>query len=79
MPEGSVYVGRPTKWCNPFKASDFAGSTQSAVDAFRTHVESYPAFVQEIQSKLKGKQLVCWCNLNLACHGDVLAEIANRE
>jgi hypothetical protein len=34
MPAGAVYVGRPTKWGNPFTVEE-AGSRAAAVRAFR--------------------------------------------
>ena len=30
-------------------------------------------------SPVHGKDLACWCGTGVACHGDVLLEIANRE
>ncbi len=30
-------------------------------------------------SKLRGKDLVCWCRLDRACHADILLELANGE
>jgi hypothetical protein len=32
----------------------------------------------QLPSELKGKKLGCWCKPN-ACHGDVLAELADDE
>lgn len=29
--------------------------------------------------KLRGKDLCCWCRIDVACHGDVLLELANNE
>lgn len=31
----------------------------------------------DIKRELKGKNLACQCGLDMACHGDVLLEIAN--
>lgn len=33
--------------------------------------------VEEIQTKLRGHNLACWCPLSQPCHADVLLEIAN--
>ncbi len=33
--------------------------------------------VADIQDKLKGKNLACWCALDCPCHADALLEIAN--
>lgn len=78
MPEGAVYVGRPTIWGNPFKLV--------RPDLRTLIVESYwhllnqkkkSDFRRKIQRELRGKDLVCWCKLSDPCHADVLLEIAN--
>lgn len=33
--------------------------------------------VVDIEESLRGKDLACWCDLDLPCHADVLLEIAN--
>ena len=89
MPEGSVYVGRPTRWGNPFKAGDPHPEThrpiRDAAEAaflFDLHVgpmglhEIDPA---EVRRELGGKDLACWCPLDQPCHADVLLSIANEE
>lgn len=78
MPEDAVYVGRPTKWGNPYRAEECAGGDRDAVECFRILVESEPETIADIQRELRGKQLACWCSLSKCCHADVLAEIANR-
>ena len=39
LPEGAMYVGRPTRWGNPFDATTH--TCQWAVDAYRVHLASY--------------------------------------
>lgn len=36
----------------------------------------YPS-VAEIRAELAGKDLACWCALDMPCHADVLLELAN--
>jgi len=36
MPEGAVYVGRPTKWGNPFMSTAY--TPQKCVDLYRTAI-----------------------------------------
>lgn len=45
-----------------------------AVDLFRHYAEATGLDVSE----LAGKDLACWCPEHLACHADVLIELANR-
>ena len=86
LPPNTVYVGRPTKWGNPFVAEH--GLTRAVVvDSFR-HVFGSPtySFVRAgWADELRGKDLACWCPLvdkdgnRVPCHADVLLEWANGE
>ncbi len=73
MPEGAVYVGRPSKWGNPFAVGDdIAG-----LDATGFFAE-FVAPKLDLR-ELRGKDLACWCRLDQPCHADVLLELANKE
>ena len=74
-PAGSVYVGRPSKWGNPFEIGKH-GDRQMVVAAYRSWVCDQPKLMQAMH-ELRGRNLVCWC-APLACHADVLLEIANQ-
>ena len=82
MPEGAVYVGRPTKWGNPYKVTPDC-TAEEAVSLYRQTIERGPRNLCEfpdcfdIRAELRGKDLACWCPLDQACHADVLLEIAN--
>lgn len=91
MPANAVYVGRPSRWGNPFVVgelkflhNDEDGSTlvanvntaQEAVAYFRWYVEASEHRLAAI-AKLRGKDLACWCPLDQPCHADVLLELAN--
>ncbi len=66
MPANTVYVGRPTKWGNPY--------TRAAMVDFQIWViNNRRADLHE----LRGKNLACWCPLDKPCHADVLLELAN--
>lgn len=88
MPEGAVYVGRPTKWGNPYKVGQAVGphaypmSAFEARDNYRAWLEScneYSTISEAVaKQELSGKDLACWCPLDQACHADVLLEIANQ-
>lgn len=88
MPEGVIYVGRPTIWGNPF---DDADSFRYVLDCI-LRKERVSAFVecnercyrdmQAIANNLgflRGRDVACWCSLSDKCHADVLVEFANRE
>ena len=71
-----LYIGRPSIWGNPFVIGK-DGTRADVVRKYREWVLTQPALLAKIGS-LKGKKLGCWCSPD-ACHGDVLAEMANKE
>jgi hypothetical protein len=93
-PAGTVYVGRPGPWGNPF----IVGRDGTAEDCVRLY--SYlmggalicltsKATVKEQQrakayviahiAELRGKDLMCWCRVGKPCHADVLLHAANLK
>lgn len=81
VPADAVYVGRPTKWGNPFKISPRM-SRKDAVEMYRKWIGHHDnaGFLISADAvvELRGKHLVCWC-APLACHADILLEIANAN
>ena len=87
MPANTVYVGRPTKWGNPYNSQKMG--IEQSVKAFRemmmnplSHkVQTATRLRFEIMRDtildLRGKDLACWCPLDQPCHADVLLELAN--
>lgn len=77
-PPGAVYVGRPSRYGNPFKVAEVGAAP--AVDLFRPRVTS-PAFETELNNwrhELRGCDLACWCALDQPRHADVLLELVNK-
>lgn len=70
-----VYVGRPTKWGNPFEIGR-DGSREEVVRKYEEWIVTQPHLMAAL-GELRGKVLGCWCAPE-ACHGDVLARLANR-
>lgn len=84
QPEGSVYIGRPSKWGNPFShlsntlAKFKTDTREEAIEKFEAWFRGQPELVEEAKQELKGKDLVCWCAPK-ACHGHILARIVNER
>lgn len=75
-PEGAVYIGRPSKWGNPFVVGR-DGSRDEVIEKYRDWLFTSRLDLREdARRELHGKDLVCWC-APLPCHGDILLEIAN--
>lgn len=77
-----VYIGRPSKWGNPFThrggtaADIIVESREEAIQCFKNYIMATPWLLEAAKAELKGKILGCWCSPQ-DCHGEVLAEIAN--
>lgn len=78
MPGNTVYVGRPSKWGNPFTGMT-AEEKAVAVGQYRVwlHSPRRAQLLAEAKTELRGKHLACWCTKGSACHADVLLEVAN--
>lgn len=82
MPDNTVYVGRPTKWGNPYIVGiDVPGKLDATLE-FRRWLNGEigvggSELRKEVES-LRGKNLACFCALDEFCHADVLLEIANE-
>lgn len=83
--EYDVYIGRPSKWGNPFthikdkktKAEFVVDTREEAIAKYREWIQTQPQLLSSL-GELKGKVLGCWCKPQ-ACHGDVLLELIEKE
>ena len=79
-PEGAIYVGRPSRWGNPFKVGNDAGEL---VARYRTWLldpnrrDGDGPSIAEIRHELRGRDLGCWCDFDQPWHADVLLKVAN--
>jgi hypothetical protein len=82
-PKGAIYVGRPSKWGNPFShlstsvARYKVKDRNAAISAFEGMLTNAPHLLKDLE-ELRGKDLVCWC-APLPCHADILLRFANME
>ena len=83
-PEGVVYLGHrmglggwhlpDTKWASPWLPYR-DGTREEVLARYRRYVLETPE-LRAALPELRGQVLGCWCT-PLACHGDVLAELAD--
>lgn len=80
MPANTLYVGRPTRWGNPFPV-DGTRTHNEAVDQHRAWImqPEQAELRQAVRRDLHGKNLACWCREGETCHADVLLQIANED
>ena len=69
-----VYIGRPSKWGNPFRIGR-DGDRAEVIAKYREWVQRQPALMDAL-GELRGMRLGCYC-YPIDCHGDVLAELAD--
>ncbi len=82
IPPGAVYVGRPTKWGNPFPLTGLVMASgtsererhQAVVEQYRRWIQTQPKLLASLR-ELSCKDLACWCS-PLPCHADVLLDLA---
>lgn len=81
-----VYIGRPSKWGNPFThikdkntlAKHIVKDREEAISKYREWITTGEGqhLLKDLH-ELKGKTLGCWCKPQ-SCHGDILVELANK-
>lgn len=70
-----IYIGRPSKWGNPFVVGKHGDRTQ-VIEEYRRYFDqkvSSGAFSKADLEALRGKKLGCYCAPK-PCHGDVIVE-----
>ena len=75
--KSAVYIGRPSKWGNPFVIGK-DGTREDVIVKYKIWIGNKPELMLQAKKELAGKDLVCFC-APLPCHGDVLMEIANDQ
>lgn len=74
--EYDIYIGRGSIWGNPYIIGK-DGTRAEVIAKYKKYLLTNTFLMGKI-IELKGKRLGCWCAPE-ACHGDVLAELANPE
>ncbi|MBT4177737.1 MAG: DUF4326 domain-containing protein [Candidatus Marinimicrobia bacterium] len=86
MPPNTVYVGRGSKFGNPFKITEDRDAREVVsafeiwltVDGVHAGIPEKKVAILDNIEKLKGKNLACWCKIGAPCHADVLLKLVNK-
>ena len=73
---GAVYIGRGSKWGNPFKIG--ADGDRAEVVAKHARWLRNQNHLLRALDELAGKDLMCFC-APAACHGELLVRLANAS
>jgi hypothetical protein len=71
-----IFIGRPSKWGNPFKIGDDGMSRSDVIKRYRDYILGDDDLMDSIH-ELVGQTLGCYCKPK-SCHGDVLVELTDR-
>ena len=73
--EYEVYIGRPSKWGNPFLIGR-DGTREEVITKYENWILHQPHLLRSL-GEIQGKVLGCWCSPQ-PCHGHVLARLADE-
>jgi hypothetical protein len=74
--DGAIYIGRGSKWGNPFRIG--VDGDRAAVIANHARWLRDQHHLLRALDELRGKHLLCFCT-PAACHGDLLLRLANAS
>ena len=95
MPEKTIYVGRPSKWGNPFDPKTIGAA--EAVNRYKECILNNAmvyCYIDEIEAsiqferfkwmsqnleKLRGFDLACFCPISQPCHADALIQVLKKK
>jgi len=72
----AVYIGRGSKWGNPFRIGP-DGDREAVITKYERWLANQPHLLRALD-ELRGRDLVCFCAPR-ACHGDLLLRLANAS
>jgi hypothetical protein len=83
VPAGARRVDRGTRYGNPFKLRRYGDAAEHAevVARYRAWITSpeQSGLLARARRELRGLDLMCYCDLHLPCHADVLLELVNAD
>jgi hypothetical protein len=89
MPPNTIYVGRPSRFGNPYTfghAVQFRPGVNTVLTTRAGLVRAYREYIfrcldsqSDWLAPLRGKDLACWCKLSDECHADALLDALNAE
>ncbi len=74
VPDGAVYIGRGSKWGNPFIIGR-DGDRDEVIAKYERWLADQHHLLRALD-ELQGRDLVCFCAPR-PCHGDLLIRLAN--
>lgn len=76
IPAVAIYIGRGSKWGNPFVLNR-NGDRMAVIEKHERWLADQRSLLRTID-ELKGRDLICFC-APAGCHGDILLRLANAS
>jgi hypothetical protein len=76
-PPYQVYIGRPSKWGNPFVIGR-DGTRKEVIQKYEEWIRTQPELMEALP-EIAGAVLGCWCSPKQQCHGDVLIKLCKEK
>jgi hypothetical protein len=76
VPKDSIYIGRGSRWGNPFHIGRH-GTRAQVISAYWEYLKTRPDLLDALDT-LRGHDLLCYC-APLDCHGDCLILMAEAS
>lgn len=71
-----IYIGGSSFWGNPYQIGK-DGTRAEVLQKYENWIKTQPDHLQRLK-ELRGKKLGCYCKPDYACHGDILARLADE-
>jgi hypothetical protein len=78
-PDGAISVARPHKWGNPYEVDEYGHDLAVQLYRWLIWLPELEVYRQAVRDQLRGRDLMCFCELDQRCHADVLLELANTS
>jgi hypothetical protein len=72
-----IFIGRPSKFGNPFVIGEDGNRTE-VIAKFEQYMRSHPD-LQNYLKELDGRIIACWCRTDQSCHGDVYLKLLQEN
>lgn len=76
--EYDVYIGRGSKWGNPYPIVDYTNNKERITSCKAYEGYFWDSGLWKHIDELKGRTLGCYCKPK-RCHGDFLSDVANGK
>lgn len=78
MRSTQCYIGRGSVYGNPYIISNDL-TREQCIRKFQDYFYTNVPLMERARRELTGKELLCYCRPQLACHGDVIANVCNMS